>query len=90
LNRKALLREVNTRIREISDGFGAPDGSYRLLCECGDEDCAERLDVPIGQYDELRRTGGFLFAAGHEPAGTASPQATRMPAFAPADPVPLQ
>jgi hypothetical protein len=86
----ALLREVNTRIREISDRFGAADGSYRLLCECGSDDCEERLDVPVGDYEELRRAEGFLVAAGHQPAGKPGGAAVRMPAFVPADPLRLQ
>jgi len=90
LNGKALLREVNTRIREMSDRFGTTDGSYRLLCECGREDCEERLEVPVAEYDDLRRRSGFLLAPAHEPQGAAVRQVVLMPGLVPADPLHLQ
>jgi len=83
------MREVNARIREVSDRFGTPDGSYRLLCECGEEGCAERLDVPAAEYEDMRLSNEFFVCAAHErPAASAS--AALMPDLVPADPVPLQ
>ena len=82
LKRRVLLREVNTRIREVSDRFGTPEGVYRLLCECGEEACEERLDVPVVEYEELRLRSEFLMCAAHEPE--------LVPALVLADPVPLQ
>ena len=90
LKRRVLLREVNTRIREVSDRFGTPEGAYRLLCECGREDCEERLEVPVAEYDDLRRTSGFLLAPAHEPQGAALRQVVLMPGLVPADPLHLQ
>ena len=89
LKRRVLLREVNARIREVSDRFGTPDGSYRLLCECGEEGCSERLDVPVAGYDELRLRNGFLVCAAHEPPSPAA-SLTVMAALVPAEPVALQ
>ena len=86
--RRVLLREVNTRIREISDRFGTPDRVYHLVCECGADGCAERLDIPVDEYDELRRRHEFLLVAAHEPRGTKG-HARLKPAFVPADAVPL-
>jgi hypothetical protein len=90
LKRKALLREVNTRIREMNDRFGTTDGSYRLLCECGRVDCEERLEVPVADYDDLRRRSGFLVAPAHEPQGAAGQRVVLMPGLVPADPLHLQ
>ena len=63
---KFLLRDVNARIREISDRLGTVDGMYRLICECGRADCEERVEVDVAAYDELRRKDGFLVAPAHE------------------------
>jgi hypothetical protein len=68
LVRQLVIREVNARIRELSDRFGAGDGTYILLCECGRDDCTERVEVPAPLYREKQ---GFLLAPGHvrpEPA----------------------
>src|SRR5207237_4521720 len=64
--RQLLLRDVNARIREISDRFGTVDETYRLICECGRADCEERVDVPVAAYDDLRRKDVFLVAPAHE------------------------
>jgi hypothetical protein len=69
LKRQLLLRDVNARIREISDRFGTADGCYRLLCECGREDCDERVDVASALYDDARRRTGFLLAHVHAVSG---------------------
>ena len=90
LKRRALLREVNTRIREISDRFGTPEGTYRLICECGREDCDERLLVPVAAYEDLRRRRRFLLCDEHEAKVAAGPPVALMPALVPADPLHLQ
>jgi hypothetical protein len=80
-----LLRDVNARIREISDRFGTPEGTYRLICECGQEDCRGRVEVEVLRYDEARRRRGFLLAAGH-----AVPGVEAMPGLVAAEAVPFQ
>src|SRR5207253_61598 len=67
--RQLVLRAVNARIREISDRFGTADGTYRLLCECGREDCDERVEVEVALYDEARRSRDFFLAPGHAVPG---------------------
>jgi len=86
-NRKQqfLLRDVNARIREISDRFGTVDGRYHLLCECGREDCDGRVEVPIVLYDEARRNGSFFLAPGHAVRG-----AEAEPGLVAAEPVRFQ
>ena len=65
LTGKFLIREVNARIREISDRFGTGDGLYCLLCECGSEGCRERVEVPASFYEEARQRARFFLAQGH-------------------------
>jgi hypothetical protein len=89
LKRRVLLREVNTRIREVSDRFGAPEGSYRLMCECGREDCGERLEVSVAEYEDLRRRNEFLVCESHTAKPVAAP-VVAMPAAIPAEPLRLR
>ncbi len=69
---QALIREVNARIRELSDRFGTDDGSYILLCECGGKHCRERIEVPASLYEDARASGGFLLSPGHDRPGPAA------------------
>jgi hypothetical protein len=52
---ESLFRSVNERIVEASQRFdnGDNDGA-ELLCECADPNCAERLRVPLEEYEEVR------------------------------------
>ena len=88
LKRRVLLREVNTRIREVSDRFGTPEGFYRMICECGADGCDERLMVPVAAYESLRSQNEFLVCAAHKPPAGAP--VALMPALVPADPLRLQ
>ena len=47
-----VYREVNKRIREVGNTFewGA-NGEF--LCECGQEECRETLELTQAQYDGL-------------------------------------
>jgi hypothetical protein len=47
-----LFREVNKRIREVSDGWG-PDRGVEFLCECGREDCIVTFALTEAQFDGL-------------------------------------
>jgi hypothetical protein len=67
LRRRALLREVNERIRDLNARFGAHTGTYVLLCECVSGDCVRRVEVSASVYEELRtEQDRFVVAPGHE------------------------
>lgn len=74
LTKRTLFREVNGRIRGVSDRFGRETRSYHILCECGADLCMERVEVPVavlGQVqDETDADARFLVAPGHERVGT--------------------
>ena len=64
--KRALFREVNERIRDVSREFGDPP-SYHLLCECTNLDCLRRLVVPVDAYEHVRLADDrFLVVPGHE------------------------
>jgi hypothetical protein len=52
---ESLFRNVNERIAETSERFDAGDnGEAAFMCECADAGCAERLEVPLDEYEEVR------------------------------------
>jgi hypothetical protein len=62
---ESLFRDVNERIAESAQRFDADDAGF--VCECGDPDCTERVEAPLGIYEEVRSDGTqFLLAPGHE------------------------
>jgi hypothetical protein len=66
-----LFREVNKRIREVSDGWG-PNGGVEFVCECGREDCTATFALNEAQFDGLLGNGDrFVLASEHrsEPNG---------------------
>ena len=61
---EAAFRQVNERIEDIAEGVRfAPE----FVCECGRTDCAERLRVPLNEYENVRKhPRRFIVASGHE------------------------
>jgi hypothetical protein len=49
---ESLFRDVNERIAETSERFDAEEAEF--MCECADPGCAERLEVPLDEYEEVR------------------------------------
>ena len=63
---EALFRDVNERIREISDSFGQQDATYDFLCECSDPTCTERVVLTRAEYEDVRsKPTRFVVAKGH-------------------------
>ena len=61
----SLFRQVNERVREVSEGWGDPAQPIGFLCECA-ADCVEVLGVTIADYDATRATPGrFFIVRGH-------------------------
>lgn len=49
---ESLFRDVNERIAETSERFAADEAEF--MCECADPSCAERLEVPLTEYESVR------------------------------------
>ena len=63
---EALFRDVNERIREISDTFGQKDATYDFLCECSDPSCAKKVVLTRAEYERVRSDSTrFVVAKGH-------------------------
>lgn len=64
---ETLFREVNERVSELEEGFGAPSGPLSLVCECGDVECGERIALTREEYESVRAHGDrFVIVPGHD------------------------
>jgi hypothetical protein len=61
-----LLVEVNESIRELAARSGRADSlEWEFVCECGDDQCDERVSLSLEAYDALRRGGRPALAPPH-------------------------
>jgi hypothetical protein len=64
---EAMFREVNERVEEVNQAFGSITGQFDIFCECGDMNCADRISVPVSEYERVRSDAKqFLLKVGHE------------------------
>lgn len=62
---EALFRDVNERIAESADRFGADQTEF--VCECADPNCTERVRVTLAEYERVRSNPTtFILAPGHD------------------------
>ena len=60
---QALWREVNERIRLLTESLG----SMEFVCECADMDCTETVHLSVAEYDRIRSSPTrFPIAVGHD------------------------
>jgi hypothetical protein len=63
---EAIFREVNERIREVSDNFGKDQETCEFVCECSDATCTQRVVLTRAQYEEVRSDPTrFVVVKGH-------------------------
>lgn len=51
---EALLRAVNERVAEVTEG-GGPGELIDFICECGDADCVEAVPLTPDEYESVSR-----------------------------------
>jgi hypothetical protein len=62
---ESLFREVNERIAETAERFGADESSF--VCECADPTCTHRVHASLDEYERVRDHGAtFMLVPGHE------------------------
>jgi hypothetical protein len=54
---EALFRQVNERINDVAQDAE----TLILLCECGDLECRETLEMTPADYEAVRAEGEFFF-----------------------------
>jgi hypothetical protein len=63
---EALFRSLNERIESVAKRFLEPT-PLSIVCECGDDDCVERITVDGAVYERVRADGArFFVVPGHE------------------------
>ena len=61
---EALFRNVNEGIKDASGRLDTDAG--RFVCECGDPDCTDRIEVPLDEYETVRESPTrFVLSPGH-------------------------
>jgi hypothetical protein len=65
---QSLFRAVNERIEETAESFSVPDDeAISILCECGQPECTERIELSRDEYEALRRyPTHFALLPGHD------------------------
>jgi hypothetical protein len=65
---EALFREVNARIRELSERWelDAPE-LISFVCECSQAGCSEPVELTLQEYEQVRTDPAHFFVVpGHE------------------------
>ena len=66
---ETLFRSVNEKIEDMSRAFSLATESMSVVCECGDMNCAEQLDIGLATYEDVRSDATwFVVVPGHEVA----------------------
>lgn len=58
---ETLFRQVNERLREISEGFSLATESADFVCECGSASCAEPIRMTLAEYEAIRAEPELFF-----------------------------
>jgi hypothetical protein len=63
---ETLFRSVNEEIEGLGQGAGPEPLYTAFVCECSDGTCAERIQLTIAEYEEVRsHSRWFVTAPGH-------------------------
>jgi hypothetical protein len=66
---EGLFRSVNEKLEDINQGFSLATQSMAAVCECGDMNCAEQIDIDLATYEDVRSDPTwFVIVPGHEVA----------------------
>jgi hypothetical protein len=62
---QSFFREVNERMRGLSESVEQVSGGADFLCECAEENCTDPIQITLDDYEEMRRVPThFAVAAG--------------------------
>lgn len=65
---EALFREVNERIKQVHTDAGevGSGDTFAVLCECGDQNCVEEIQLTPQAYEQVRADPRqFVIVPGH-------------------------
>jgi len=58
---ESLFREVNERVKELNEAFDALAPSAEWICECGNAECLEPIQMTYEEYEAVRSRGSDCF-----------------------------
>jgi hypothetical protein len=58
---EALFREVNERVKELNTAFDALARHAEWICECGNTECVEPVQMSNEEYEAVRARGSDCF-----------------------------
>ena len=53
---QSLFREVNERVRDLNERFHLFTALGDWVCECANEECVERIEMTVREYERVRST----------------------------------
>lgn len=63
---ESIFRQVNEQIESLNHGFGSDLPTLTVICECGNGDCTERIELAISAYEQVRADSRrYLVIPGH-------------------------
>ena len=66
---EAVFRRVNENLVDLNETFAAVTDRVSLVCECGQVDCTEQIEMSLDEYERLRQDAQlFAIVPGHEAA----------------------
>lgn len=64
---EALYRAINEKIEGLNTAFGMVTESMAILCECGDLECSQQIELDMPTYERVRSDAVlFVVVRGHE------------------------
>jgi hypothetical protein len=64
---ESILREVNEQIESLNRDLGNGDRTMTVVYECADRDCADRLEISLPAYENVRAyPRSYIVIPGHE------------------------
>jgi len=64
---EALYRTVNEKIEDVSLAFAPLTETMGVVCECGDIECVDQIDIDVTEYERIRSDPTFFIVKpGHE------------------------
>jgi hypothetical protein len=64
---EALYRSINEKIEDLNASFGMVAESMAVVCECGQLECAQQIELAMPTYERVRSDPTlFVVVPGHE------------------------
>jgi hypothetical protein len=60
---QAAFRELNERLKALSEAFSLGIPVRDWICECANDTCTERIEMSTAEYEAVRQAGTGFFVA---------------------------